>query len=86
MVWPYYSAKHAHNVLGHPHLPSCSHAARYPSSRMLLLSKCFLGRFEAVVAEYDLVAAVTLETEALLYAFFIVLVAVMARVFACDLL
>ena len=46
MVHPYYSAKRAHNVLGHVPPP-----ARYPSSRMLLLSSCFLGRFEAVVAE-----------------------------------
>ena len=36
MVRPYYSAKYAHNVLGHAYLPSPQHA--YPSSRMLLLS------------------------------------------------
>ena len=41
MVRLYYSAKRAaHNVLGHAHLPSLSHAALYPSSRMLLLSNC----------------------------------------------
>ena len=34
----------------------------------------------------DLVVVVRLENEALLYAFFIVFGAVMARVFACDLL
>ena len=50
MVRRYYSAKRAHNVPGHAHLPSPPHAARYPSSRMLiLLSNCLLGRFEAVV-------------------------------------
>ena len=86
----YYSAKRAHNVLGHSHLPSPPHAARYPSSRMLLLSNCFLGRFEAVLKPLSLslnhsVAAVALENEALLYAFF-VFAAVMARVFARDLL
>ena len=55
---------------------------------MLLLSNCFLGCFEAVVAKSynDSVAAITLENEALPYAFFIVFAAVMARVFACDLL
>ena len=44
-----YSAKRAHNVLGHAPLPSPPHAARtvrYPSFRM---SNCFLGCFEAVV-------------------------------------
>ena len=52
MVRPYYSAMRAHNFLGNTHLPSPSPAARYiPSSRMLLLSNCFLGRFEAIVAE-----------------------------------
>ena len=51
MVRPYYSAMHAHNFLGHAHLPSPSPATRYPSSRVLLFSNCFLGRFEAVVAE-----------------------------------
>ena len=83
MVRPYYSAKRAHIVLGHAHFPSPpQHAARYPSSRMLLL---FIGRFEAVVRPNDSVAAVTLENEALLYAFF-VFAAVMALVFARDLL
>ena len=57
---------------------------------MLLLSNCFLGRFEAVLKPLSLslnhsVAAVALENEALLYAFF-VFAAVMARVFARDLL
>ena len=52
MVRPYYSAKHAHDVLGHAHLPPpLPIAARYPSSRMLLHSNRFLGCFEAVVAE-----------------------------------
>ena len=46
MVRPYYSAMRAHNFLGHAHLPSPSPATRYPSSRVLLLSNCFLGRFE----------------------------------------
>ena len=48
MVRSHYSAKCMHNVLGHAHLPSPPHAARHPSSRMLLLSNCILGRFEAV--------------------------------------
>ena len=48
LVRPYYSAKRAHNVLGHAHFP-LPHATRYPSSRMLPLSNCFLGHFEAVV-------------------------------------
>ena len=56
MVRPYYDAMRARNVLGHTHLPSPPpppppHTARYPSSRMLLLSNCILGRFEGVVAE-----------------------------------
>ena len=51
MVRPYYSAKRVHNILGHAHLPSPQHATRYPSSRMLQLSNCFLGRFEALVTE-----------------------------------
>ena len=47
-----HSAKRARNVPGHAHLPSPPHAARYPSSRMLiLLSNCLLGRIEAVVTE-----------------------------------
>ena len=51
MIRPYYSAKRTHNVLEHAHLPSLPHATWYPSSGMLLLSNCFLGRFEAVVTE-----------------------------------
>ena len=78
MVRPYYSATRAHNVLGHAHFP----ATWNPSSRMLLLSN---GHFEAAVRPNDSVAAVTLENEALLCAFF-VFAAVMTLVFACDLL
>ena len=51
MVRPYYSTKRAHNVLGHAHLPSPPPTAQCPTSRMLLLSNCILGRFEAIVAE-----------------------------------
>ena len=53
MVRPHYSAKRAHNVLGHAHLPSSPHMlpSRYASSRMIMLSNYFLGRFEADVAE-----------------------------------
>ena len=51
MVRPNYSAKRAHNVLGHAYLHSRLHAALYASSRMIMLSNCFSGRFEAVVAE-----------------------------------
>ena len=47
MVQPYYSTKRAHDVLWHAHL--APHARR-PVTQ-LLLSNCFLGRFEAVVAE-----------------------------------
>ena len=52
------------------------------------LKLLFLGCFEAAVAKSrnDSVAADMLENGALLYAFFIVFPAVMARVFACDLL
>ena len=50
MVQPYYSAKRAIMFWGTPTSPPPPLAARYPSSTMLLLSNCFLGRFEAVVA------------------------------------
>ena len=50
MVRPNYSAKLVHNdVMAHAHLPSRPHAAQY--ARMIMLSNCFLGRFDAVVAE-----------------------------------
>ena len=65
MVRPYYSAMRALNILGHAHLTPRPLGARYPSSRMLLHSNCFLGRFKAVV---DSIVAVMLESEALLYA------------------
>ena len=51
MVQPNYSTKRVHIVLGHAHLHFRPHAALYASSRMIMLSNCFLGRFEAVVAE-----------------------------------
>ena len=72
MVRPYNSAKHAHNVLVHAHLPP-------PTRRFIFLEPLSLS-------PNNLVAAVTLENEALLYAFFIVFAAIKARVFARDLL
>ena len=53
---------------------------------MLLLSNSFIGRLKPLtLSPNDLIAAIMLENEALLYAFF-VFTAVMARVFAHDLL
>ena len=60
-------------------------SGRIIAQRMLLLSNCFLGHFEVVAESSDSFAAVTLEKKALLYAFFVVFAAVMARVFTRDL-
>ena len=84
MVRPYYSAKRAHNVLGHAHLTPPPHP---PPGIQPLQCHCFQIAFLTVLKPLSLspnhsVAAVTHENEALLYAFFIVFAAVMARVFA----
>ena len=84
MVRPHYSAKRAHNVLGHTHLTPPPHP---PPGIQPLQCHCSQIAFLAVLKPLSLspnhsVAAVTHENEALLYAFFIVFAAVMARVFA----
>ena len=74
MFRPYYNTKCVHNVLGHAPAPP---RKRY---RIVLLSNYLLGHFEELLSldPKDLVAAVALENEAVLSAFFIVFAAIKA--------
>ena len=60
LVRPYYSAKHAHNVLEHAHLPPPTHR---PVSQLTAL------KLPLSLSPNDSVAAVTIENEAILCAF-----------------
>ena len=88
MVRPYYSAKRAHNVLGHAHLssppPPPSPTTRRPGILALWnVTALKLLLKPLSLSPNDSVGAVTLENGALLYAFFIVFAAVTARAYSC---